>query len=97
MNLEDELDLCDDGNVLSNKYKFLEIGKLLGVQDQTCNELPNKDCNMVDSEMEVRKLMQSKQIFKSFSGKIAYLICPDNLTFHEHNYSKVTNAWVTNG
>ena len=32
MNPIDELDLCDDGNVLSNKDKLLKIGKLLGVE-----------------------------------------------------------------
>ena len=46
MSLTDELDLCDYGNVLSNKYKFLEIGKFLGVEYQTCNEITNKDWNM---------------------------------------------------
>ena len=32
MNLTDELDLCDDGNILSNKENLLKIGKLLGVE-----------------------------------------------------------------
>ena len=63
---------------------MLDIGKLIGVEAQTCNEIPNKCLNMADSEMEGRKLMQSKQIFKEFSDKIAYLICPDNPTFHKH-------------
>ena len=30
MNLTDEMDLCDDGNILSNKDKLLKICKLLG-------------------------------------------------------------------
>ena len=34
MNLTDELDLFDDGNILSNKDKLLKIGKLLGVEDK---------------------------------------------------------------
>ena len=42
MNLRDELDLCDDGNVLPNKDKLLEIDKLLQVETKTCNEMPNK-------------------------------------------------------
>ena len=35
MNLADELDLCDDGNILSNKDKLLRIGKFLGVEAKT--------------------------------------------------------------
>ena len=85
MNLADELDLLDDGDVLSKEYKQLEIGKLLGVESQTCNEITNKGWNMVDIEMEGKKLMQSKQIFKTFPDKIDYLICPDNPTFNEYN------------
>ena len=42
MNLTDELYLCDDGNVLSNKDKLLEIGKLLWVETKFCNEILNK-------------------------------------------------------
>ena len=60
MNLIDELYLCDDGNILSNKYKLLEIGKLLGFEAQTCNEISNKGWNVADSEMEGRKLIRSK-------------------------------------
>ena len=92
MNLIDELDLCDNGNILSNKYKLLEIGKLLGFEAQTCNEIPNKVCNIADSKMEGRQLMRAKQIFKALSDKIAYLICPDNPTFHEHNNVKGTKV-----
>ena len=55
MNLKNELDLCDDGGVLSNKDDCLEIGKLLGVES---------GWNMVDSGMDVIKLMRSKHIFK---------------------------------
>ena len=40
---------------------------------------------MSDREMEGRKMMRAKKIFKEFSEKIAYLICPDNTTFYEHN------------
>ena len=66
MNLTGELDLCDDINILSNKDKSLKIGKLLGVESKTCNEIPNKGCNMAYSGMEGRTLMKDKQIFKSF-------------------------------
>ena len=76
INLTYELYLCDGGNVLSNKYKFLEIGKLLGVKAQTCNETPNKYLNMEDIEMAGRKLMRENQIIIEFSKKIAYLIYP---------------------
>ena len=51
MHLIDELYLCHDGNVLSNKYTFIEIGKLLGVEAQTSNEIPDKGWNMVDSDI----------------------------------------------
>ena len=48
MNLTDEFDLCYYLNVLSNKDKLLKIGKLLGIEAKTCNEIPNKSWNMVD-------------------------------------------------
>ena len=64
MNLTDELDLCDDGHVLSNKDRLHEIDKLLGVEAKTCNEIPNKGWNIVDSETKGRKFMRTKQIFK---------------------------------
>ena len=64
MNLTDELDLCDDGDILSDKDNLLKIGKLLEVEAKTCDEMPNKGYNMADREMEGRKLMRAKQIFK---------------------------------
>ena len=51
MNLADELDLCDDGNILSNKDKLLRIGKFLGVEAKTWNEIPNIGWNLADREM----------------------------------------------
>ena len=36
MILTDELDLCDDGNILSKKEKLLKIGKFIGVEAKTC-------------------------------------------------------------
>ena len=93
MNLTDELDLCEDGNILSNKYKLLKIGKLIGVEAKTCNDIPNKGWNMVDREIDRRKLMRAKKIFKAFSEKIAYLICQDNTTFHEHNNVQGTKVY----
>ena len=42
MNLADEFDLCDDGNISSNK------NKLLRVEAKTCNETPSKVWNMAD-------------------------------------------------
>ena len=47
-NLTDELDLCDNGNILSNKDKLFKFGKLLIVESKTCNEIPNKGWDMVD-------------------------------------------------
>ena len=49
--MTDELYLCDDENILSNKDKLLTTGKLLGVEAITCNEIPNKGLNMTDREM----------------------------------------------
>ena len=51
MNLTYELDLFDDGNVLSNIYKLFENDKLLGVETKTWDEIPNKGWNVADSEM----------------------------------------------
>ena len=51
MDLTDELDLCDDGNILSNQDKLLKIDELLGVEAKTCNEILNKGWNMADREM----------------------------------------------
>ena len=70
------MDLCDDGNILSNKDILHKICKLLGVESKTFYVIPNSGWNMADMETEGRKLMQYKKIFKSFSEKIANLICP---------------------
>ena len=76
MSLKNELDLCDDGNILSNKDKLLKICKFIGVEAKTCNEIPNNSCNMADMDMEGRKIIRAKDIFNLFSDKLAYLICP---------------------
>ena len=57
LSLTDELKLCDDVNVLSNKENLLKVGKLLGVESKTCSEIPNNGWNMEDTETEGRKLM----------------------------------------
>ena len=64
MSLTDELDLCDDGNILSNKEKLLKIGKLIGVEAKTCNKILNNGYNTAGSKMEGRQLMRAKHIFK---------------------------------
>ena len=46
MSLTDELDLCDDGNILSNKEKLLKISNSLVVEAKTCNKIPNNGWNM---------------------------------------------------
>ena len=76
MSLTGSLDLCDDINILSKKEKLLKIGRFLVVESKTCDEIPNNGCNMADMEMEGRELIRFKQIFKAFSDKISYLICP---------------------
>ena len=85
MNLTDELDLCYNGNILSNKDKLLKIVMLLEVEAKTCNEIPNKYCNMEDREMEGRQLMRAKNIFREFSEKNTYLVCLYNQTLQKHN------------
>ena len=79
------MNLCDDGNILSNKDIFLNISTLLDVEDKTCDEIPNSGWNMADMETEERKIMRSKQIFKAISEKITYLIRTENPTVHKEN------------
>ena len=79
------MDLCDVWNILSNKEKLLKFGDFLGVEAKTCDDIPNNGFNMADMDMEGRKLMRSKQIFKAFSDKNSYLICSENPTSREHN------------
>ena len=43
--------------------------------------------------MEGRILIRDYQIFKAFSEKNDYLICPDNPTFHRHNDVQVTKVY----
>ena len=50
MNITYELYLCDYGNILPKKYKLLDIGNLLGVEAQTCNEIPNKGWNIAKNQ-----------------------------------------------
>ena len=76
---------------------YLKIGKFLGVEPKTWNEIPNISWNMADSKMEGRQLMRAKQISKAFSDKIAYLIYPDNPTFLENNDVQGTKVyWSSN-
>ena len=70
MNLADELDLCYDENILSNKYKLLKVLKLIGAEAKTWDEIPNKYWAMADREMEGRKVMRAKQIFKLFPERL---------------------------
>ena len=83
LRLKYELYLCDDGNIWSNKENLLKIGKLIGDEAKTCDEIPNNGCNIADMEIEGRKLLRDKQIFKSFSEEITYLLCPEYPTFHK--------------
>ena len=85
LNLTDELKLCDYVNALSNKENLPKVGKLLGLESKTFYDIPNNCWNMADIETEAGKLMQAKRIFKVFSNKIAYLICPEHPTFHQRD------------
>ena len=93
MSLIDELGLRDDENILSNKQKVLKIGEFIEVEAKTRYEIPNNGFKIADIEMETRKLMQANQIFKAFSDKMSYIICPDNPTFHEQNYVHRTKTF----
>ena len=93
MNLTDELVLCDDEYILSNKDKLFRIGKLLGVEADFFNDIPNKGCNTENRETEGRKIMIAKHIFKEFLETITYLICTDNKTFHKHKDLQGTNVY----
>ena len=48
---------------------------------------------MAYMDTEGRKSMRAKQIFKSFSDKIAYLICPEQPTFHQQDYAQGMNVY----
>ena len=69
MNLTDELILCHDVNILSNRNKLLKVCKLLGFEANSFEEIPNKGWNVADREVEGKLIMISKQIFKLFSEK----------------------------
>ena len=64
LSLTDEIKLCDDVNVLSNKENLLKVGHLLGVESKTCDEITNNGWDLADMETEGRKLMQTNHIFK---------------------------------
>ena len=66
MSLSYELYLCDDGNILSKKDNSLKIGEFFWVEAKNCDEIPNNGWNMADMEIEGRKLMGSRKIFKEF-------------------------------
>ena len=48
---------------------------------------------MADMKTEERKLIQTKQIFKAFSDKIACLICSEHPTFHQQNDAQGMNVY----
>ena len=50
--------------------------KFIGVESKTCDEIPNNCWNMADMDIQGRKIMRAKQIFKEFPDKIAHLIYP---------------------
>ena len=85
--------VCEDVNILSNKDNLLVVGKLLGVESKTCDWIPNNGYNMEDIETEGGKLMWSKQILKSFSDIISYLICPEHPTFHQRGDAQGINVY----
>ena len=46
--MTDELKLCDDVNVLSNKENLFKARKLLGAESKTCDDIPNNGWDMAD-------------------------------------------------
>ena len=53
MDLTYELDFFDYGDILSNKDKLIKIGKILGVEAKTCNDISNK--------VEIRQIWTRKK------------------------------------
>ena len=51
--------------------------------------MPSNGWNMEYMDTEGRKLMLAKHIFKSFSDRIAYLICPEQPTFNQQDDAQV--------
>ena len=53
--LIDELNSCDDRNILLINENLLKIGNSIGVEARNYNEIPNNGFNMKDMELERRK------------------------------------------
>ena len=74
--------LCGDGKHLSNKERLIKIRNFLEVEVNACAEIPKCGWNMDNLETEGRSLPQENQIFRVIYGKIGFLICTENPTFH---------------
>ena len=66
INLTEKLDLCDDGNILSNKDKFFEIGKLRGLNPKLEMRYPIKVGIWQIVKWKVEHLCDSRRSSKSF-------------------------------
>ena len=75
-------------NVLSNKENLLKVGKLLGVEYKTCDDVPNNCCIMADMKKSGRKSMRAR-----ISNKIYYLICLYHPNYHQQDDAKVMNLY----
>ena len=87
-----EIKLCDAVNCF-DKENSLTIGKILGVESKTCDDIRNNGWNMADLGTEQRKLIQANHTFKQTSNKIAYLNYPEHPTFHKWDDAKGMNIY----
>ena len=83
-NLTNKFHLCDEGNILSNKYKLLKIGKLIGFKPKLATRYPIK-VKIWRMGNGRKKKYEIQNVFKAFSEKVANINNPDSLNFYKHN------------
>ena len=50
--LADNFNLCDDGKTLSNQKKLIKIRNFLGVEENSCDDIPKSGWNMENLDTE---------------------------------------------
>ena len=83
MSLTDELDLCYDGDILSNKEKLLKISKFLWVEEKFAMRYQIMVVVWRIWGRKEEKLCDPSRSSKYFEIKISYHICLENPTLHE--------------
>ena len=76
------LNLCDNGKHLSNKNNLIKIRNFIEFEVNACDEMPKSVWVMDNLHTERISFLQTKQIFRVISDKIAFLICPEKPSFH---------------